>query len=56
MGTTSALTEDQVKCIAKHLGMVFKHEIDPSFGDKKHQEALDKIHNTGSPGGPIMRC
>jgi hypothetical protein len=28
-----SLKPDQVACIQKHLAMVFKHEIDPSFGE-----------------------
>jgi hypothetical protein len=31
--------------IRNHLAMVFKHEIDPSFGDKKHVEELAKLHD-----------
>jgi uncharacterized protein YfkK (UPF0435 family) len=39
------LTSAQIETIKKHLRMVFKHEIDPSFGDKKHLDSLIKIHN-----------
>lgn len=35
----------QTKCIQKHLALVFKHEIDPSYGDDKHQQELNKIHS-----------
>lgn len=38
------LTVEQVECIKNHLNMVFKHEIDPSHGEKKHLEELSKIH------------
>lgn len=38
-----AFTEDQTQCIKQHLNLVFKHEIDPSFGDD--QEVLEQIHN-----------
>ena len=38
------VTPDQAKVIRNHLNMVFKHEIDPSFGDKKHQSELSGIH------------
>jgi len=38
------LNDDQIDTIRNHLAMVFKHEIDPSHGDKKHQEALSEIH------------
>ena len=39
------LAAEQVGKIRSHLAMVFKHEIDPSFGDKKAQEELQKIHS-----------
>lgn len=42
--TIVTLNSEQVKAIRNHLAMVFKHEIDPSFGDKKHQEELTKAH------------
>ena len=47
-------TKEQVECIQKHLAMVFKHEIDPSYADS---DALNEIHNkpkppTGGAGGP----
>lgn len=35
---------DQAYKIQSHLALVFKHEIDPSMGDKKHQVDPDKIH------------
>ena len=31
--------------IKKHLNLVFKHEIDPSMGDEKHQQVLNEIHS-----------
>ena len=40
--TSPALGPSQVECIQKHLAMVFKHEIDPSFADG---DELDKIHS-----------
>jgi hypothetical protein len=44
--------------IQNHLTLVFRHEIDPSYGDKKHQDDLNKIHS--GPVGPsssvLMRC
>jgi hypothetical protein len=39
------ITPEQAQVIKNHLNMVFKHEIDPSMGNKEHQEALNKIHN-----------
>lgn len=38
------LTGEQIRCIQKHLALVFKHEIDPSYGDEKHQVELNNIH------------
>jgi hypothetical protein len=52
----------QMNVVRQHLAMVFKHEIDPSMGDKKHQDDLNKIHVGGGkshPGfGPdkLIRC
>jgi hypothetical protein len=54
----NALTKEQVEMIGKHLNLVFLHEIDPSYGDEKHQEELNNIHNENlqlKPGS-IMRC
>lgn len=42
--TDIPMTDKQVQMIQKHLALVFKHEIDPSMGDDKHQEVLNKIH------------
>lgn len=40
------ISEEQTEMIKKHLALVFKHEIDPSYPDK---EELDKIHNPAKP-------
>ncbi len=40
--TPQEISAEQVACIKKHLKLVFKHEIDPSYPDK---DVLDKIHN-----------
>ena len=40
----SVLSAKQTQAIKNHLNMVFKHEIDPSYGDKKHQEELSGLH------------
>lgn len=52
------LSDEQVKVIKKHLKMVFKHEIDPSMGSKKHQEELSEIHSGKQPttGSIKLRC
>ena len=39
------LDEHQVDLIKRHLGMVFLHEIDPSYGGKEVQEQLNEIHS-----------
>lgn len=53
------LTPAQVDIVRRHLNMVFKHEIDPSFGGPEKQSALDKIHQhnaNAKPGDPMVRC
>jgi hypothetical protein len=44
-----SLTAEQVEMIKSHLSLVFVHEIDPSMGDEKHQQKLDKVHTTTGP-------
>lgn len=44
-----ALAPKQVECIQKHLALVFKHEIDPSYGPD--QTELNKIHGGFNPHG-----
>lgn len=44
------LTNEQVNTIQRHLSLVFKHEIDPSYPD---QDALNKIHHDGEV---TLRC
>ena len=53
---TNTLSEKQVHLIKQHLNLVFKHEIDPSMGDEKHQQELNTIHNSLSGRDPLMRC
>ena len=45
------LTHEQVEIIERHLALVFKHEIDPSYGPPSHQNQLNQIH-----GGGLMKC
>jgi len=54
----AALTEEQTVLVKQHLAMVFKHEIDPSFGDAKVQAALDALHAPGfqPDNNTIYRC
>jgi hypothetical protein len=39
------MSSEQVQCVAKHLAMVFKHEIDPSLGTPEHIDELQKLHD-----------
>lgn len=51
------LSEAQVEIIRNHLNLVFKHEIDPTFGDEKKQEELGKIHSPRAPNpGALIKC
>lgn len=45
LSNPTVLDAKQTDLIKRHLSMVFQHEIDPSFGDEKVQNALNKIHN-----------
>ncbi len=49
------LTSQQTAIIKKHLAMVFKHEIDPSFPAEQQAE-LNQIHGTGFDSKPVQRC
>lgn len=58
-GNPATITEQQLIQIKNHLNLVFKHEIDPSFGEE--QEELNKIHNQHlwnqpNPGDTLVRC
>lgn len=50
------ISAEQSYRIKNHLALVFKHEIDPSMGGPKQQQALNQIHNTGLHDPPLMRC
>jgi hypothetical protein len=64
IGQTDAgvgLTGHQKDIIARHLAMVFKHEIDPSMGGPDKQAILNNVHNgigtTGNPDADVKyRC
>lgn len=43
----------ETKAIKAHLNLVFKHEIDPSMGDQKHQDELNEIHNQSISVPPV---
>jgi hypothetical protein len=57
-----SLTEAQTRMVKNHLALVFKHEIDPSYGSD--QDELYDIHSGSShaviggvgPGGALIRC
>ena len=49
MAEPVALTEKQTQLVKAHLAMVFKHEIDPSYGTPEAQAALNQIHAGGKP-------
>lgn len=52
------INKEQTEMIKKHLALVFKHEIDPSMGDEKHQIVLNEIHNSSNLGADkeVYRC
>lgn len=52
------VTQDQVQIIKRHLNLVFKHEIDPSFGnDVDLQKQLNMIHAASTKTGDMkIRC
>lgn len=43
-GEPTAWTKEQVACVAAHLALVFKHDIDPKAGGAEVQEALNQMH------------
>lgn len=56
------MSQEQVECIQKHLSLVFKHEIDPSYSNSNE---LNQIHNPKPAGGgghvpsvsgTVLRC
>lgn len=52
----ASLTNDQLECVQKHLGLVFTHEIDPSMGPPAHQKTLDAIHHGTHDPHKVLRC
>ena len=48
VSNAETITKEQTQVIKKHLNLVFKHEIDPSMGDDKHQDELNAIHKPNS--------
>lgn len=69
LGNPQTLDATQTDLVKRHLAMVFKHEIDPSYGKAEHQAALSAIHGSGGkpphvpvahdhvhPGDVLLRC
>ena len=62
-GKSEGLSAAQVEIIKRHLAMVFKHEIDPSFPAEQQAE-LNAIHHgkpnplsrPPRPDGVLVRC
>ena len=50
------ITPQQLKMIKGHLQLAFRDDIDPSMGDKEHQEKLNEIHNFTVDYPERMRC
>lgn len=52
------LNTEQTKQIRQHLALVFKHEIDPSYGNSSIQDELQKIHDGPgfNPSDTMFRC
>jgi hypothetical protein len=49
-------SKETIECIKRHLAMVFRHDIDPSFGPVEVQEALNDLHSPIKSDDVIMRC
>lgn len=47
LGEPSSLNEQQTELIKRHLAMVFRHEIDPSYPEDQ-QSDLYELHNHGN--------
>lgn len=45
LGDPETISKEQLDDIKAHLRIAFKYDIDQRYGDKKHQEALSRIHN-----------
>jgi len=58
VSNAETMTKEQTEVVKRHLNLVFKHEIDPSMGDEKHQQELNEIHSPKPNFGndTLMRC
>jgi len=53
----NSIDAKQTEMIKKHLSLVFIHDIDPSMGDKQHQQKLNQAHGTPfDPKTTLIRC
>lgn len=56
-GETKPLDATQVEVIARHLRLVFAHDIDPKAGDAATQVKLNAIHSPRpNLDGVVARC
>ncbi len=55
LGNPQALNAEQTDMVKRHLAMVFKHEIDPSY-PKQQQAVLDALHGASSKADPPRIC
>lgn len=66
LGNPTTLDANQTELVKRHLAMVFKHEIDPSYGKAEAQAALNALHQGSKPvpvahdhvhpGDVLLRC
>ena len=66
LANPSTIGSKETELIKNHLALVFKHEIDPSMGDEKHQQVLNEIHSGNGfepswtvkidPNDTVLRC
>ena len=54
--STYAMNDSQIEMIKRHLAMVFKHEIDPSFGSAPIQDVLNHLHKPPIDNNTLIRC
>lgn len=54
VSNATSMDDQQVTIVKNHLALVFKHEIDPSMGDEKHQKELNDLH--GKDRAEVYRC
>ncbi len=54
LSNSASIDSKQMETIKNHLHLVFKHEIDPSYGTLNEQMVLSTIHNSGRD--QLVRC